>query len=99
VDNKINISRLEAKMEKPTSDEHYEERFEFPLWRLIKQRAKEKDISYLAALNEVSPEYGRSIRYGDKEFEEGLIEKRWKELSQLAGTKDSIVVAVKNKGG
>ena len=54
----------------------FEEKFEFPLWKLIKQRAKEKDISYLAALNEVSPEYGRCIRYGDKEFEEGLIENR-----------------------
>ena len=86
-------------MEKQTSDEHYEERFEFPLWKLIKQRAKEKDISYLEALNEVSSEYGRSIRYGDKEFEEGLIEKRWKELSQLAGSKDSFVVASKKKGG
>ncbi len=86
-------------MEKSTSDEHYEERFEFPLWKLIKQRAKEKDISYLAAMNEVSPEYGQSIRYGDRKFEESLIVKRWKELSQLAGTEESIVLAVKKKGG
>ena len=86
-------------MAKPTSDEHYEEKFEFPLWKLIKQRAKEKDISYLAAMNEVSPEYGRSIRYGDRKFEESLIVKRWKELSQLAGTEESIVLAVKKKGG
>ena len=85
-------------MEKPTSDEHFEERFEFPLWKLIKQRAKEKDISYLAAMNEVSPEYAQSIRYGDRKFEESLIVKRWKELSQLAGTEESIVLAVKKKG-
>jgi len=84
-------------MEKPTSDEHYEEKFEFPLWKLIKQRAKEKDISYLAAMNEVSPEYGRSIRYGEREFEDGEIEKRWKELSRIGGTGESIVLAVKKK--
>jgi hypothetical protein len=89
---------LEGEVAKPTSDEHYEERFEFPLWKLIKQRAKEKDISYLAAMNEVSPEYVRSIRYGDRKFEESLIVKRWKELSQLAGTEESIVLAVKKKG-
>jgi hypothetical protein len=89
---------LEAEMEKPTSDEHFEESFEFPLWKLIKQRAEEKDISYLAAMNEVSPEYAQSIRYGDREFEDAAIEKRWKELSQLAGTEDSIVLAVKKKG-
>jgi len=86
-------------MEKPTSDEHYEERFEFPLWKLIKQRAKEKDISYLAAMNEVSPEYAQSIRYGDREFEDAGIEKRWKELSQIGGTGESIVLAVRKKGG
>ena len=86
-------------MAKPTSDEHYEEKFEFPLWKLIKQRAKEKDISYLAAMNEVSPEYAQRIRYGDRKLEESLIVKRWKELSQLAGTEESIVLAVKKKGG
>ena len=33
-------------MAEPMSDKHYEEEFEFPLWKLIKQRADEKDISY-----------------------------------------------------
>ncbi len=27
----------------PTSDKHYEEKFEFPLWKMIKRRAEEKD--------------------------------------------------------
>ena len=71
-------------MPEPTSDKHYEEKFEFPLWRLIKQRAKEKDISYLAAAEEVVPEYVKTIRYRDTEFEDAAIQKRMKELSELA---------------
>lgn len=58
-------------MEKPMSDEFYEDKFEFPLWKLIKQRAEEKDLSYAKAAVEVSPEYIKSakIRYRDEEFE------------------------------
>ena len=51
-----------------TADEHYEEKFEFPLWKLIKQQAEEKDISYVTAVGEVLPEYVKTIRYRDKEF-------------------------------
>lgn len=72
-------------VEEPTSDKHYEDKFEFPLWKLIKQRAEDKDISYLAALNEVLPEYVKTIRYRDEEFENEAIIKRWTELSQIAG--------------
>ena len=36
-------------MPEPMSDKHYEEKFEFPLWKLIKQRAEENDISYVAS--------------------------------------------------
>ena len=72
-------------MGEPTSDKHYETKFEFPLWKLIKQRAEEKDISYVAALNEVVPEYVRTIRYGDEEFENEAITQRWTELSEVAG--------------
>ena len=67
-----------------TSSKHYEEKFEFPLWRLIQQRAKEKDISYLAAAEEVVPEYVKTIRYRDTEFEDAAIQIRMKELSELA---------------
>ena len=71
-------------MPEPTSDKHYEDDFEFPLWKLIKQRAEEKDISYAAASMEVLPEYQKNIRYRDTEFEDAEIKKRRKELNELA---------------
>jgi len=70
-------------MPEPTSDKHYEEKFEFPLWKLIQQRAKEKDISYLAASEEVVPEYVKTIRFRDTEFEDAAIQKRLKEMKEL----------------
>jgi len=66
------------------ADVHYEEKFEFPLWRLIKKRAEEKDISYSAATAEVIPEYVKTIRYRDTEFEDSEIAKRQKEMAQAA---------------
>jgi len=71
-------------MPEPMSDKHYEEKFEFPLWKLIKQRAEEKDISYVAASEEVVPEYVKTIRYRDTEFEDAAIQKRAKEMAELA---------------
>jgi len=71
-------------MPEPTSDKHYEEKFEFPLWKLIKQRAEEKDISYVAAAGEVLPEYEKGIRYRDAAFEETEIQKRQKEMAEIA---------------
>jgi len=47
-----------------------EEKFEFPLWRLIKQRAVEKDISYVKAALEVMPEYQKTIKYTTGKSEE-----------------------------
>ncbi len=82
-------------MPEPMSDKHYEDKFAFPLWLLIEQRAEEKDISYRAAAREVIPEYTKTIRYGDQEFEEGVIRKyeedtrdvenRWNKLMQGKG--------------
>ena len=72
-------------MAEPTSDKHYEEKFEIPLWKLIKQRAEEKDISYHDASNEVVPEYIKNIRYRDTEFEDALVQKRAREMAELAG--------------
>ena len=66
-----------------TAEEHYEEKFEFELWKMIKERANEKDISYLDASKEVLPEYVKTIRYRDDEFERTEIEKRQKELDAL----------------
>ena len=71
-------------MTEPTSDNHYEDDFEFELWKLIKQRAKEKDISYDKASKEVLPEFQESIRYRDKEFEDDLINKRRKEMLEIS---------------
>ena len=74
-------------MEESKRGKHYEEKFEFALWKLIKQRAEAKDISYLAAAGEVLPEYVKTIRYRDKEFEDAAIQKRAKELAELAERK------------
>ena len=71
-------------MPEPMSDKHYEVKFEFPLWKMIKQRAEEKDISYVAASEEVVPEYVKTIRYRDTEFEDAAIQKRAKEMAELA---------------
>ncbi len=65
-------------MAEETSDKHYEEKFEFELWKLIKQRAEEKDISYHDATLEVAPDFQKTIRYRDREFEQGEIQK-WRE--------------------
>ena len=65
------------------SGSNYEEKFEFPLWKLIKQRAEEKDISYVAASEEVVPEYVKTIRYRDTEFEDAVIQKRAREMAEL----------------
>ena len=42
-------------MPEPTSEKHYETKFEFTLWKMIKKRAEEKDISYCKATSEVLP--------------------------------------------
>ena len=71
-------------MAEPMSDKYYEEKFEFPLWKLIKQRAEEKDISYVAASEEVVPEYARTIRYRDTEFEESAVQEGKAEIAEWA---------------
>ena len=65
------------------TDKHYETEFEIRLWTLIKQRAKKKDISYLAAAEEVVPEFAKTIRYRDEEYENSEVEKRAKEMAEL----------------
>jgi hypothetical protein len=71
-------------MPDPMSDKHYEEKFEFPLWKLIKQHAEEKNISYSEASTEVISEYVKTIRYRDTKFEDVEIEKRDKEMAESA---------------
>jgi hypothetical protein len=70
-------------MPEPMSDKHYEEKFEFPLLKLIKQRALEKDISYSAAYKEVLPEYEKTIKYKDTEWTDAQIKQRNQELAEL----------------
>lgn len=70
-------------MAEQTSEKHYEGKFEFPLWKLIKERAEEKDISYLKAAEEVVPEYKKNIRYRDTEFENAAVKKRAEEMIEV----------------
>ncbi|MHB8867346.1 MAG: hypothetical protein ACYC6T_05050 [Thermoleophilia bacterium] len=80
-------------MREETSDKHYEEKFEFELWTLIKERAERDDISYHKASQLVTPEFQKTIRYRDKEFEDAAIAKRRREmleLSELERTLDAI---------
>jgi hypothetical protein len=67
----------------PTSDKHYEDEFEFPLWKLVRQVAEEKDISYFEAARKVLPKYVKTIKYRCKEFEEAVIRKRMEEVHML----------------
>lgn len=52
----------------------YEEKFEFPLLKLVREKAEELDISYHDALVLVKPDYVRTCRYGDEEFEQKAID-------------------------
>ncbi|HUT68043.1 MAG TPA: hypothetical protein VMW86_05800 [Dehalococcoidales bacterium] len=70
-------------MEEPKSEKRYEDSFEFPLWRLVKQRAEKDDISYVEASKKVVPEYVKTIKYRDIDFENASIEKRVKEKAKL----------------
>lgn len=71
-------------MAEPMSEKYYEEKFEFPLWKLIKQRAEEKDISYIEASEEVIPEYAKNIRYRDTKFEESAVQEGKAEIAEWA---------------
>lgn len=51
-----------------------EENFEFPLFKLVREKAEELDISYHDALVLVKPDYVRTCRYGDVEFEQTAID-------------------------
>ena len=70
-------------MEDVLYDENYEDNFESALWKMIKDRAKEKDISYMEASEEVLPEYQRTIRYRDNEFEDAALKKRAEDREAL----------------
>ena len=74
-------------MSKDWAGDYYEEKFEFPLWKLIKERAEEKDVSYLKAMEEVAPEFAKDVRIRDKAFEDEQVNQRlahFKELEKKA---------------
>jgi hypothetical protein len=60
---------------------NYEEKFEFPLWTLVKKIAEEEDLSYSLALEKALPIYKKGIRYFDEEFEDPFILKRQAEMA------------------
>ena len=70
-------------MEDLVYDENYEDNFESALWKMIKERAKEKDISYMEASEEVLPEFQKTIRYRDTEFEDAALKKRAEDKEAL----------------
>ncbi|MDB4610067.1 hypothetical protein OAH46_03155 [Verrucomicrobia bacterium] len=69
-------------------DEHYESKFEYPLMKLIREKAEELDISYSKASSLVLPEYEKGIRYRDTEFEQACIKARNLEMAELEKTRD-----------
>lgn len=69
-------------MEESPVDQHYEDDFEFPLWTLIEERAEKDDISYAEASELVVPEYVKTIRYRDTEYEDAVIAQREKEVAE-----------------
>ena len=70
-------------MSKDWAGDYYEEKFEFPLWKLIKERAEEKDISYLKAAEEVAPEFAKGVRIRDTEFEDEQVNIRLSHFKKL----------------
>ena len=47
---------------------HYEEKFEFPFWTMVKKCAEERDISYSDAAAIMCPEYSKTLRIRDQEW-------------------------------
>ena len=75
-------------MARDTADDHYESKFEFPLFKLITECAEQNDISYSEASKIVMPEYQKQIRYRDDEYELAEITKREKEWREMADKQD-----------
>ena len=80
-----------------TSDKHYEDKFEFPLWKLIQDRAEEKGISYAKAAPAVVAEYSKTIKYREPEFEDKVIMARAEELNELGKKEEKLGIKFKDK--
>ncbi len=80
-----------------TREEHYESKFEFPLWKLIQEYAKKNNVSYVQACLAVTPEYEKDIKYRDIEFENKEIGARRAEMQ--AQVEEEIAEAKSKTGG
>jgi len=69
------------------NNEHYEEKFEFPFWKLVREYAEEHDVSYSDAAAAVCPQYCATIRYRDNEWTDAQIWAR--EAEGIAEVQDS----------
>ncbi len=63
--------------------DHYEEKFEYPVLKLIRQRAEKKNISYSRAANEVAQEFAKTIRFRDDDFENAALKKRMQRMGEV----------------
>jgi len=81
-------------------DEYYEEKFEFPLWKMIKEHAEKRDISYSRAAEEVVPIYVKSIpEYRQDERDDAMIKARLDEMKELQKREAEELAEYKSKGG
>lgn len=76
-------------------DPHYEEKFEYPLMKLIREKAEEDDISIIAATKIVLPGYALALGWRDEEGNEAL---RQQQADYIAAhAKDSLLMKLKDK--
>lgn len=66
---------------------HYEDKFEFTLWKMIRGYAEEHDISYSNAAAKVVHEYSKNTRCRDVEWADQVIANR--EAEGVAEVQDS----------
>lgn len=66
---------------------HYEEKFEFRLWKMIREYAEEHDMSYSRAAAQVVHEYSKTTRCRDVEWADKVIADR--EAEGVAEVQDS----------
>ena len=85
-------------MADPMSHKYYESKFEFPLLKLIRQRAEAKDISYHDAALEVIPEYVKTVRFGDEEYELSVIRTNVEEVNHEAETWQKLEASFMKRG-
>ena len=86
----MNKRELRAGVVDPTAA-HYEENFEFPLWKLIRECAEEKDISYSDAAAIVAPQYAAGLRIRDEAYNDEQIYLRESEGNKETMANDKVL--------